>query len=242
MLRCLPVLFAAACGGEDKAGDLPGVPPGQIQVVPSAIDFGALELWSETVADLELSNTGTGDLALHDVQFDDDRQRAHWTLDGGLSGTLSPGESVTIVVVAHPTSLDDPSVHLLVLSDDPGDGRVSVALSASVYGIPDIGVDPPITLDLGNAAVGESATGMVHIGNGGTDDLEVEAVTLAGDSAFTLDVDPTGTVVRAGDQDGLAIVRFTPTESGEATGTLSFATNDPDEPTATVALVGTGVR
>jgi len=239
----LALLLPACADGtsQDKGGTVAEEAPGQIQVSPSTIDFGALALHEVARTDLVVTNTGKGPLELYDVQVDDDTLRPHWTLEGGLSGQIDPGRSTVITVVARPMDIVDPSMHLLIASDDPGDPLVDVAVSASVYGVPAIRLDPATTLSVDSVTVGESSTAMVHIANDGTDDLEITSVELLDDTgAWSVSVDPSGSTVRPQSEDGLIMLSFAPTQAMAYTNTLVVESNDPANPAVSLTVSGAG--
>lgn len=243
-LNTTALFIFAGCGGqtpEDKGTPAAEQPPGQVQVTPNAIDFGALELHETARSDLVVTNTGKGPLQVYDVQIDDDNQRVHWSLEGGLSGQIDPERSVVITVIARPMDLVDPSMHLHVLSDDPEDPLVDISVLASVFGVPSIRLDPPSSLSVDSVTVGETVTAMVHVGNDGTDDLTITGVELLDeDSAWSVSVDPTGSLVRPNSEDGLVVLTFAPAAVQAYSNTLVISSNDRDQPAVSIMVSGAG--
>ena len=73
---------------------------------------------------------------------------------------------------------------------------------------------------------------MVNIG---TPDLEIEEIILEGDPEFSIDVD--ASILSFLDTLVIPVV-YTPTAEGENSATLTFGSNDPDEPTYILSLSG----
>ena len=241
-LAPLGLLLLAACSSPsaDSTATTPAV-PGQISVTPSALDLGDLALGENMSANVTVSNIGDGPLRLYDVQVLDDRLRVNWSLSGTKTTTLEAGGATTLVLSFSPQNLDAPSTALKVLSDDPTTPIVTVPLSAASHGVPDLRMDVQ-TVDLGQVAVGSRATAEVRIANDGTADLTVHATTIEqADKAWSLAVDPTGVPVLSQSESGAALIDFKPTALGISNASLVLATSDPDQPTTTIQLVGTGI-
>jgi len=93
-------------------------------------------------------------------------------------------------------------------------------------------------LDFGATQIGSSRELAVVIENGGTDTLQVSSITTDVaefvPSVASLDI-PAG-------QSERVVVLFMPTSVVDLTATLTIASNDPDTPTISVPLVGSGVE
>jgi hypothetical protein len=111
---------------------------------------------------------------------------------------------------------------------------------------PDISLSPESN-DWGNLWVGFSDAEEVTITNGGTDVLNISAVTLSDTENFSFignaGNDPCGDVpitIEAGTSCTCRI-NFHPQSEAAYGATLSIDSDDPDTPTADIALTGTGV-
>lgn len=92
--------------------------------------------------------------------------------------------------------------------------------------------DQDLVLDLGEVEIGDSASGLVSLGNTG-EALLAGAASIESESDFTL----TGAAVVIEPDAGMSLtVSFTASQAGEATGSLVIESNDPDEPARTVLL------
>ncbi|HHJ20987.1 MAG TPA: choice-of-anchor D domain-containing protein, partial [Gammaproteobacteria bacterium] len=103
--------------------------------------------------------------------------------------------------------------------------------------------DPAISvsddLDFGTVTIGETGEEAITVTNTGDLELEVGEITVAGtgfaiDAADCADKSPLAT----GDSCDISVT-FEPTEVGDATGSVSIASNDPENATTSVGLAGT---
>ena len=104
---------------------------------------------------------------------------------------------------------------------------------------PDINLNPA-ALDFGVVTIGNSSTLSADIENLGNAELTVTSITLAaGTSAEFTFTDPTPIIIPPGGSQAVTVT-YTPVDVGLDTGGLDIASDDPDEPTVTLALSGTG--
>lgn len=104
---------------------------------------------------------------------------------------------------------------------------------------PEIELDPT-SLPLA-AHAGTDVEGDVTVENGGTAPLVVSSTTVGGADAGLFSIVSGGSsfTVEPGDTHTIG-VRFSPTSVGSFSASLDLESNDPDDPTASVALSGTG--
>ncbi|MEM1114903.1 MAG: S8 family serine peptidase [Bacteroidota bacterium] len=161
-----------------------------------------------------------------------------------ISVTLRPGRSVDVDLTLDATSLlagDYDAAVRVVATGLPGEPTVDVPVALTVTGDPVASVDSD-ALDFGEEFVNGTETRAFLVENSGVDVLEVIAIevdnaefsvlgTDAGESAFSLDPSESAVV-------GVA---FSPVDLGEESGTITVSTNDPANPTLTIAVTGTGI-
>ncbi|MFO1518777.1 MAG: choice-of-anchor D domain-containing protein [bacterium] len=115
----------------------------------------------------------------------------------------------------------------------------------ALEGAPKILVNP-LSLDFGQVAQGQTGEQTVSIGNQGSIPLQVTGLTLSDAQNFFLDAQggasPCGTLtpLLPPGQSCTIGVGFSPTLSQALTGILTIASDDPSQPTVSVALSGTG--
>ncbi len=153
-------------------------------------------------------------------------------------GTVPPGENVGVTVTFDATGLAGGTyeANLVVASDDPDEPTVTVPATLNVTGAPDITVDP-LAIDFGLTFLGASSTRTVAVTNDGTDPLTVDVSTNHAD--YTVDV--LSLVLYPGDESAV-FVTFAPIVPGPSSASLTFTSNDPDEPSVVVSLTGEGIE
>ena len=102
---------------------------------------------------------------------------------------------------------------------------------------PEISVIPPDTLDFGIVYIGYPDTLQVEVKNIGFDTLNVSDVSVTGDG-FSADTDPF--ILDVDESDSINVV-FETTSEQAYTGTLTISSNDPNNPTVTLDLIGEGL-
>jgi hypothetical protein len=150
-------------------------------------------------------------------------------------GRISGGDSVLIEVTFDANGLNggDYYADIIISSNDPDESEVIVPAHLHVTGAPDIAVSED-TLDYGIVYNGYSLTDTLIVTNEGNDLLTVSDIS-SDNSDYTVDVtnftlDP--------DETQEVLVTFTPSTTGTITGTLTITSDDPDEPTVTISLLG----
>jgi hypothetical protein len=161
-----------------------------------------------------------------------------FTVDGETSGSLAPDSSWTIPVTFLPDTYVDYSAAIEIISNDPELPAVSVPLTGEgvPQDTPDIEVSP-MSVDFG--VVTSVATQFVIIQNKGEADLSITGITQVGSGAFVLATDHSGSTVAPGDELPVLITYAPSSELGD-TGTLTIESDDPDEPSVDVLLLGNG--
>ncbi len=106
---------------------------------------------------------------------------------------------------------------------------------------PDIATNPAV-LQHGNVEVGAGNEQTLTVSNIGGADLNVTAAAISGaDAALWQITAGEAPVTVAAGMSHEIVLRFTPDAEGEKTAALTLTSNDPDEPTVTVPLTGTGI-
>jgi len=211
-----------------------GITP-EIDVLPTQLDFGLLDIGQTSAMDLEIRNQGSADLELGGLLLD---AGAEFGLDLDPSGVvLAPGDSTFATVSYTPVDLTPDSGELQIPSNDLDEPLVVVPVLGAHDPIADIHVDPAL-LDFGAVDVGVSATGTVTVLNQGTGDLWVDEPTLTGDSEFSLDTGAFPCTLGPGESAPLPVT-YLPADASDDAATITVESDDPDQPSVQVALVGT---
>jgi len=241
-------------------GVLPQVP--NIQITPSpdiSHDFGSVYVGSSSSEFvITIGNTGTANLNISAITLTDTN---NFTLNtqagtnpiGTPPVTIAPGESRTLGVSFTPQTSGVQSATLSITSNDPDPSTVTFSFQGTGVPpqVPNIQVtpSPPTTPhNFGSVYVGSSSSEFViTIGNTGTANLTVSAITLTYVPNFTLDLqagtNPIGTppvTIAPGGSHTLG-VSFTPKSAGTYSPTLTIISNDPEPSTVTFSFKGTGL-
>jgi subtilisin family serine protease len=154
------------------------------------------------------------------------------------TGTIPAGGFVDLTVGFDANDMfgGDYTGSLQIRSNDPDEGLVLVECTLHVTGMPDIDV-APLALDYGPIYIGRDRTLPVTVTNAGTDQLDVTGISCDNPEFGTAEVPfSLGPLASR-----VVEVTFAPANAGPRTGTLSFFSNDADEPEVQVALAGEGV-
>jgi len=203
----------------------------RIDVTPAQLDFGDVDIGQSGDLLLTIENTGALPLEVSSISGDLPEFAASAT-----SLTVAPLSSESIVVTFTPSTTGPLAATLSIESNDPVSPLIEVPLSGSGIGEPDISIDPT-ALDFGTETVGSNAVLMLTVFNSGTADLEVGGI-----SSDNPDFSPSvsSLTVAAGSFESMSVV-FAPSTAGVIPGTLSLASDDPDQPLLEVAMEGVGI-
>lgn len=148
---------------------------------------------------------------------------------------------------AHPAKPTDPcnangseSVFGATGLDNDGDLAYDAADSDCAAAEPNIAVSP-LDLNFGVVFVGDSSALTTQIDNTGTADLTVSGVATSGGTSaeFSISAPATPFTVAAGGSQTVTVT-YAPVDPGTDSGALEITSDDPDEPTVSVTLSGTG--
>jgi len=184
---------------------------------------------------LRISNVGKGT-----VDFSFSPSARGWVTAMPDAGTVGARETVNVTVTLDALGLagGDYDDTITMTTNDPALPTVALPAHLTVTSAPHVVVSDA-AVDFGAWFVGTGTRREIQVTNRGDRPLEVTAVELTDpDAAFGVDAVPTTLAPAA--METLA-VSFTPAAPGVAGSTLRIASNDPDDPVATVALVGLGL-
>ena len=233
--------FVVGWGADTEPGDLwvslnlnppVAMPAPEIDVTPTSLAFGSVDVGSSEELSVTISNTGDAELTLgYSISGDG------FAIVGGPS-SVAAGGSETATVSFSPTAAGAASGTFTITSNDDDEGTIEVSLSGTgeevVVPEPEIDVTP-LALDFGSVDVGSSEEMMVTIANTGDAELTL-GYSISGDG-FSIVGGPE--TVEAGGS-AMATLAFSPTAAGAASGTFTITSNDADEPSIEIDLSGTG--
>jgi hypothetical protein len=209
-----------------------------IDVTPTSLDFGSVNVGQTKDLMLTVRNTGGAPLTVNSMVSMNQRFSV---TSASTPFTLAAGGEQAVTVRFAPTAAGAQAATLAIMSDDPDEAAVSVALAGAGVAAssgPDIDVTPT-RLDFGSVPVGQSATLTVTVRNLGTATLTLNSITTNNSQFIVPFLLPQFRTVAPGG--GLAFtVLFMPTTAGAQSGTVTITSNDPDEATVHVPMTGTG--
>jgi FtsP/CotA-like multicopper oxidase with cupredoxin domain len=219
-------------------------------VTPASLTFAAQPLNTTSAAQtVTLSNTGGLALTINSITVtganltDFAQTNACGT---SLAAPVAPATSTscTISVTFTPTAVGARSASLTISTSDPANPTLTVTLSGTATVA--VAAVSPVSLAFGNTAVGSTSPAQgLTLSNTGTTALTL-AISFAGANPgdFTqtnaCGASLAAPVAPATSTTCAINVAFVPTTAGPRSATLTITTNDPVNPTLTVALTGTG--
>jgi hypothetical protein len=209
----------------------------EISVVPDVLAFGDAVVPLPAFRTVTVTNAGQSTLT-GTVDLTGD---AAFVLDT-TEFSLGPDESAAVGVTFTPPTFLDYAGELTFTSNDEDEEdavlRFPVTGTGVLGPIPDIDV-PDRTLDFGTLTVGDDDAKVLVLRNVGTADLRLGDLSLTGSGAFSLLGDPSGFTIPA-QQFANVIVQYEPTSDAGDDARLVIPSDDPDEPSVDVVLIGNG--
>jgi hypothetical protein len=162
-----------------------------------------------------------------------------WLTVSPISGVVPPGGSLPLMANFDASGLFGGlySARIVFTTNDPALPTFEVPATMDVTGAPDIVVEPT-AIDYGDVFVGYPSLRNLLITNVGTDDLVINDLVID-NPEFAQNQTPPVTLAPL--QQLLLDVRYLPSGVGSDMGTLTIVSNDPDQPSFPVALMGNGI-
>lgn len=228
----LLVLLLAGCPSDPEVHRVYPV----LSVQPESLDFGeVVEDYTSTVP-LGLVNAGLAELEISAVTVEGEGFAIE-----DFPTVVEAGDTVMVNVSFTPPQITSYSGTLTIQSNDENSPHVVPLTGEGVYApSPDIDVSP-LNVDFGAVPAGTSASSWITIRNDGDGALSLGDVELAagGSGAFTI-VSALDDLVILPDQSVTAVLSYEPGHDLGDHATLVIPSDDPDEPTASVILIGNG--
>src|SRR6266403_75664 len=206
------------------------------QVSPTAVNFGKVGVGKQTTQTVAVANTGTMPVSITQATM----SNPQFSLTGvTLPLAVATGQSGNFTVAVTPSATGTLTGTLTVQGSD-GAAPAVVNLSATaVAATPQISLSST-SIPFGTVGIGSTGNMNLTVSNTGSADLTVSAISLTG-AQFSVSGITTPRTIVAG-QSAVMGLSFQPTAAGAAAATLSITSNDPVNPTMSVALAGTGLQ
>ena len=204
------------------------------QVSPTTLNFGKVGVGKQTSQTIAVTNTGTLPVSITQATI----SNPQFSLTGvTLPMSVATGQSGNFTVGVTPSTSGTLSGTLTVQGSD-GAAPAVVNLSATaVAPAPQISLSSS-SVQFGTVGIGSTSNLNLTISNTGNADLTVSVISLTG-AEFSVSGITTPKTIVAGQSAQLGL-SFQPKVGGAAAATLSITSNDPANPTMSVALAGTG--
>lgn len=210
-----------------------------VSLSASSLNFGSQTVGASSSRSLTVSNTGNAALALSSLTLSG-TAAADFSTSGSCSAgaSVAAGASCSLTVSFSPSAAGSRSASL-ALASNASNGTATVTLSGTgqtaAAPVLSLGVS---RLSFGNVAVGaSSAAQAVTLSNSGTATLNLQSIQTS--APFTVSSD-CGSTLAAGASCS-ASVRFSPTGTGAASGSLQISSDAAGSPQS-VSLSGTGIN
>jgi uncharacterized membrane protein len=209
-----------------------------ITLNPASLSFGSVTVGSNSTLNFTITNSGSATLNVSQISI----AGTGFTLSAvpTLPLALAANQSATATVRFAPLTATAASGTVTVSSDASNGTTKTVTLS----GTGATALTPQLTLTPGSASFGNVVTGSnssqpIKITNSGNATLTISQQTVAG-TGFSVTGLTVPLSLTAGQNTTFNLV-FAPQSSGNVSGSLTLASNDPSSPNTTIALSGTGV-
>jgi Cep192 domain 4/Abnormal spindle-like microcephaly-assoc'd, ASPM-SPD-2-Hydin/HYDIN/CFA65/VesB-like, Ig-like domain len=205
------------------------------QVSPTSLNFGNVAVGKPTTQTIAVTNTGSTSVTITQAVS----SNPAFSLTGvTLPMTMAAGQTGSFTIAVTPSAAGALTGTLTVQSSS-GAAPAVVNLSATAVATttPQVSVSSS-SVQFGTVGVSSTSNLNLTISNTGTADLTISVVSLTG-AEFSVSGITTPKTITAG-QSAAVSLSFKPTAAGAATGTLTITSNDPVNPTMSVALAGTG--
>lgn len=205
-----------------------------IQLNPATVSFGSVQVGKQSNQTITIANTGTASMNVTQATV----SNSQFKISGlTLPAAMTSGQSATFTVSVTPSASGAVSGTLTVQGDS-GSSPATVNLTATAVASNPQASLSASSVNFGNVAVTTSGSSALTISNSGSADLVISSVTIAG-AGFSFSGITTPKTITAG-QSAQISLGFKPPAQGAATGTLTISSNDPNNGTLSVPLVGSG--
>jgi Abnormal spindle-like microcephaly-assoc'd, ASPM-SPD-2-Hydin len=209
-----------------------GTQPG-LASTPASVSFGNVVVGATGSVSVNLSNTGSASVTISQTSV----TGTGFTIVGSPSGqTIQAGQSLSFTARFLPTSVGNATGSISIVSNAPN-SPMTIALTGA--GTQAGLASTPPSVSFGNVAVGTSGSASVSLSNSGSASVTISQANVTG-TGFTMVGSPNGQTIQPGQSISFTI-KFSPISAGNATGTISVASNAPNSP-MTIPLTGAGTQ
>ena len=222
----------------EVVGDEPVLEP-RVQVAPDAVDFGSVVAGLTAERTVTVSNTGNAALGVNGV-FLEGGDAASF-METNNCTTVAPGSSCSVALTYFPSGEGVQATTLVIESSDPNNATVEVPVSGRAVAAPvaEISVSPD-SVNFGAVDQGQTASRSVTVSNLGSAALNIIGIDLAGDTNSEFFQSHNCALVMPAASCTVEL-GYTPVAEGNSSASLVIESDDPDQPSLSVALSGQGL-
>ena len=228
------------------AGDF--TPQPNLAISPASANFDSVTVGTSSDLTLTLSNSGSANLNISTIGNVDALLPPFSLVAGqdGCSGqTLAPAASCTITVRYSPTSEGIHNDSFNVPSNDPGSPSVIVDVTGSGAPLPVPNLSPSgLSLQFGNVTVNTTSDKNLTLSNTGSADLTLGEIALSNPLGPNFELlaaqDNCSNQSLAPAANCTLTVRYAPTTVANHSDSFDIPSNDPDTPSVTISVGGSG--
>jgi len=225
------------------------MPTPRLSLSSTALAFGTMTLDSSANQTLTLTNTGNADLSVSMLGWSNPLLAPFQLVAGDdrcSEQVLAPATSCTVIVRYAPTEEGVHNDSFDIPSDDPDSPSVTVSVNGTgtSMSIPSLSVSST-SLVFGSVTVENSAEQTLTLSNAGDADLLVFELGLVNPLLGPFEVvaaqDGCSDQMLSPETSCTVVVRYAPTDDGIRNDSFDIPSNDPDTPSVTVSVTGTGL-
>ncbi len=207
----------------------------QLGINPTSINFNSVTVGSSSQQPVNLSNPGTVSVTVSQAVA----SGAGFSISGiSTPLTLAPGQNSSFSVKFAPTGTGNATGSVTITSNASGSpATISLSGTGVATSTPQLTVTPT-PVNFNSVVTGTTSSQTVKLSNSGNANLTINTANVSG-AGFSMTGLNTPLTLSA-NQSTTFTVQFAPQNSGGASGSVVFNSNDPNSPT-TVQLSGTGV-
>jgi len=238
----------APAGSHAKISDLTG------EAFDKTVDFGSFTVGATSDQVITVANIGTANLNISTIASSNPLAAPFSLVSGNCSGqAIAPATSCTFTVRFAPTITGSFTDTFDIPSNDPGTPATITLNGTGTVAGPDIKVTDAIapvldhSLPFGNQVLNDVVPRSITITNSGVTDLTNIVIASAVNPLVAPFTIPPGTDACSGQtltpgNSCIFNVVYTPTATGIHTDSFNILSNDPDEPSITFSVSGTGLN
>lgn len=217
--------------------DLGGSGTPQISVPVTSWNYGNVAVGDSSVWAMNVGNTGTAPLTIESLQIPNAVPIFTWET---FPFTLAPGEFTDLEIIFRPTEPGTLNTSFQILSTDPITPQVNITLTGEAV-LVGPAIEIPITShNYGAVRKNAHKRWFLEVKNIGNATLNIESMQ-SNDPVFFIDNDLTFPVMISPLETVQIGIWFNPPAASNYAGTITVASNDPQQPAVAINLSGSGI-